>query len=253
MFFKTYLNGLAETLDIKYRSSLRQGINSADIGELCELFIKEFLLDYLDDHFRIFRGGNIVNIAGMRSPQLDVVLTNKSALKIFGDKGIYPIETVAAVFSITSNLTVPKLIKCIKELGKIPKSHYHFGFEKFYGDDFKKQTMDAWRHVIPYSCIFGFTGKIDSKVIHKINDHLLETTDHSLWPSIIIVNRKGMLEKEIEKSKEGKIKIQYTFTKFDSKEVWGVCFSKILFHLYNASKEQNYMMPNYGKYFAQDY
>ncbi len=47
MFFKNYLNGIAEMLDVKYKSFLRAEINPADIGELCELFVKEFLSECL--------------------------------------------------------------------------------------------------------------------------------------------------------------------------------------------------------------
>ncbi len=253
MFFKNLLNGVAETLDIKYKSSLRDGINSADIGELCEVFIKEFLTNCLDDQYKIFRGGNIVNTTGDRSPQLDVVLTNKNALKIFDDKGIYPIETVIGVFSITSNLTLTKLKKSIAEVGKIPKFNYYFQMEKFYGEKFINETHKLWEHIIPFSCIFGFKGSIKESWLTNINEEVSKTKDKSLWPSLIVVNKKGMFEKFVKGSNNGELEYWYEYVPINEKEKYGYYISKILFHLYTYSGEQYFRNPNYGKYFEKDY
>ncbi len=253
MFFNNLLNGTAEALDIKYQSSLRDGINSADIGELCEIFIKEFLTNCLDDHYKIFRGGNIVNTIGNRSPQLDIVLTNKNALKIFGDKGIYPIETVIGVFSITSNLTLAKLKHCMTELSKIPKHHYFFHMEKFYGDKFKTETDDVWKNTVPYSCIFGFKGNIKNTWLDEINKKAQEVSDKSLLPSLIVVNKKALFEKCIKKEANGQITFWYEYVPVNTKDKYGYYLSKILFHLYNLSGEQNFRRPNYGQYFDKDY
>ena len=57
--------------------------------------------------------------------------------------------------------------------------------------------------------------------------------DHSLWPSLIIVNKRGMFEKIITKISKNKVKEKYIYTSLESKEKWGECFSKILFHLKN--------------------
>jgi hypothetical protein len=172
MFFKNFLDGLSESLDIKYKSHKRDGINSADIGELCEIFIKEFLKDCLDDHYKIYRGGNIVNTLGDKSPQLDIVITNRNSLKIFGDKGIYPIETVSSVFSITSNLTSSKLRKTIIELGKIPKHNYAFNMQQFYGREFYNKTHEVWKKLIPYTCIFAFKGSAKENWLEIINEEV---------------------------------------------------------------------------------
>jgi hypothetical protein len=253
MFFKNLLNGVAETLDIKYKSSLRDGINSSDIGELCEVFIKEFLSNCLDDQYKVFRGGNIVNTTGDRSPQLDIVLTNKNALKIFGDKGIYPLETVVGVFSITSNLTLAKLKKCITELSKIPKFHYYFHMEKFYGEQFKFETEKVWEHTIPFSCVFGFKGSIKESWINEINAEVSKVKDKSLWPSLIVVNKKAMFEKCLADRGKGVLEYWYEYVPVSDKEKHGYYLSKILFHLDSLCSEQYFRKPNYGKYFEKDY
>lgn len=253
MFFKNHFNGLSEILDVKYKSSLRDGINSADIGEMCEIFIKEFLASCLDEHYKIFRGGNIINTVGNLSSQLDIVLTNRNTLKIFGDKGIYPIETVIGVFSITSNLTYSKLKKSLKEISSIPKHNYCFSMEKFYGRSFFDDTEKVWKNTVPYSCIFGFRGKINNKWIAKINVELSKVSDKSLWPSMIVVNKKGVIEKFIKKNETGEIEHWYEYVSIDTKEKYGLYISRILFHLYNLSNEQNFRRPNYANYFGKDY
>lgn len=253
MFFKNLLNGTAETLDIKYQSSLRDGINSADIGELCEIFIKEFLTNCLDDHYKIFRGGNIVNTIGDRSPQMDIVLTNKNTLKIFGDKGVYPIETLIGVFSITSNLTLSKLKKCIGELAKIPKHHYYFHMETFFGEKFKDETDMVWKVHVPFSCIFGFKGNIKESWLQEINKVAHQVSDKSLLPTLIVVNKKAMFEKCFKKQDNGKVTFWYEYVPINTRDKHGYYLSKILFHLYNLSGEQYFRKPNYAEYFGKDY
>ena len=253
MFFKNHFNAISEILDIYYNSSNRKGINSADIGELCELFVKNFLIDSLDDHYRIYRGGNIVNSSGSKSPQLDIILTNRNTLKLFGDKGIYPIESVISVFSITSNLTLPKLKKTIQEIGKIPKFNYAFGIEKFYGEEFKNKTHEVWKNILPFTCIFGFKGDIKETWINTIKSEISQIEDHSLWPSMIVINKKGMFEKQIKKTSDNEMQIKYVYTAIDKTDQHGFSFSKILFNLYTMSNEQIYVQPKYENYFAQDY
>src|ERR1051326_7822146 len=121
MFFKDYFLSLADVLDARFIGHQRAGQNPADIGELCEWFIKEFLDEALSSNLKIIRGGKIVNIQGKESNQLDVLACAKNTISIFSHKGIYPVETVGGVFSVTSTLSFPKLEKCIKEFASIPK------------------------------------------------------------------------------------------------------------------------------------
>lgn len=248
MFFKNYFNGLSEALDAKYRAYKRDKINSADIGELCEIFIREILNDFLDDHYKIFRGGNIINHIGQNSGQIDIVLTNKSALKIFSDKGIYPIESVSAIFSITSNLTLYKLKKSIKEIQRIPKSNYKFRIENFYGDDFINKVHHAWKKLVPFSCVFGFKGKISQKWVSELNKEAKNVVDKSLLPVLIIVNKKGIIERDLLSDE-----VVYTFNTIDSKEKYGEWLSRVLYRLYDMNRFQIYIYPKYEYYFSQDY
>lgn len=253
MFFKHYFNGLSEVLDVKYHSHMRDGINSADVGELCELFLKDFLLAGLDDHYSVFRGGNIINVRGIKSPQLDIILTNRNALKIFSDKGIYPIETVCGVFCVTSNLTLTKLKHEISQLSKIPKFAYGFDQHAAWGEKFNTEKHEVWKNLVPYSCIFGFTGDITENWLNAINEEVSRIQDHSLWPTTIIVNKKGMIEKVMCKEDGNRFKWKYVFTALNPDSNYGEWCSQILFQLYNLSGEQYYMRPKYENYFSQDY
>ena len=253
MVFKNYLNGLSDQLDTKFKSHLRPDLNSADKGELCELFTKDFLNNYIDNHYKIFRGGNVVNILGEQSPQLDIILTSRNTLKIFDDKGLYPIETLVGVFSVTSNLTLKKFKEDLSVLTKIPKRGFCFHMEKYFGDKFREETHKVWENAIPFSCVFGFTGDLTEKWMDELNSHLAAAVNKSLCPTIIMVNKKGMFEKFIRKDSNGDIVHYYEFVRLASPDFQGYAFSKILLGLYNLSAEQNYRRPDYGNYFKADY
>jgi hypothetical protein len=174
MFFKNYFLGVADVLQAKFHGHERSNQHSGDKGELCENFVQEFLKDSLADNFKIFRGGQVINSHGQQSKQLDIVLCGKRTIKIFGDKGIYPVESVFGVFSITSTLSFSKLKDCMHEFHSIPKHDYYFSMEKFYGEasttatglsegimwDFKKDELN--KTLIDY---YGF----DESFIPKVN------------------------------------------------------------------------------------
>src|SRR5689334_13104197 len=110
MFFKDYFISIAEIINSQFRGYEAITKNPADKGELCEIFIKNFLQESLGDSFKIFRGGRIVNCLDAESKQIDIILTGKRSIKLFGDKGIFPTETVQGCFSITATLTKEKLL-----------------------------------------------------------------------------------------------------------------------------------------------
>ncbi len=54
MFFNNYFNSVAEIIQAKFNGSSYNDQNPADKGELCEIFIKEFLIDSIGDNFISF-------------------------------------------------------------------------------------------------------------------------------------------------------------------------------------------------------
>jgi len=59
MLFKNYFNSIADILEARLKGYEIKNMNPADKGELCELLIKDFLLDALSDNFKVFRGGKV--------------------------------------------------------------------------------------------------------------------------------------------------------------------------------------------------
>jgi hypothetical protein len=192
-------------------------------------------------------------VIGEQSPQLDIVLTNRNTLKIFDDKGIYPIETLVGVFSVTSNLTLQKFKDDIQQLEKIPKRRYCFHMEKYFGEKFRDDTHKVWENTIPFSCVFGFEGDLKDLWIDELNNHLSKAANKSLCPTIVMVNKKGMFEKFIKKQPDGQIEHFYEFVPLNLPDGQGYAFSKILYDLYNLSAEQNYRRPDYANYFKADF
>lgn len=253
MFFKNYFLGVCDILQAKFQGHKRANPNPTDTGELCEAFVKEFLVDSLGENFKIFRGGQIINSLGKQSKQLDIVLCGKRTIKIFGDKGIYPVESVFGVFSVTSSLSFSKLKDCMMEFRSIPKHDYFFSIEQFYDEKFREETQQAYELLFPYNCVFAFSGDINEKWIDKIYTFMTEhQVNPALWPDMIVVNQKGMIELDRSKTIEGKVNLEYHYIDFKKYENYGVCFSKMLFHLYNLSHEEFVLKPQYDQYFNKD-
>ena len=253
MLFKNYFDSVATILEAKLNSYERDQMNPADKGELCELFIKDFIEDALSDNFKIFRGGKIVNCLGASSKQLDIVLCSKRTIKIFSDKGIYPTETVKGVFSITATLDLPKLIDCLKEFNSIPKTGYHFTAQKFFPEQFKIETQRIYENATPFTCIFAYKGNIQSSWINDLYKWITENKPNpSLTPDIIVVNKKGMILKKWTKTGDNKFNVTYHFIDFEVSLNPGECFSRILYDLYNLSYEEFFLQPDYTEYFNND-
>ncbi len=198
MFFKNYFDAMADILAIKFNSVKIQGKNKSDKGELCEMFIKELLKDIFSDQFKIFRGGQIININDSKPlKQIDIILVAKKTAKIFDEKGIFPIESVHGVFSVTSTLNHPKLFGkkgIIEEFKSIPKDNPQFGhlFEELFEEGDYEGVLSLWRMLFPYKCAFGFEGSINENWAKELNDTIKDDPNlKNELPDVIIVNKKG--------------------------------------------------------------
>jgi hypothetical protein len=255
MFFKDYFISVANTLQSKHDGYTRKGQNNADLGELRETFLKDFLQDSLGDSFKIFRGGKIVDIKNNESKQIDIVLCGKNTIKIFSDKGIYPTETVFGVFCITSNLTKKKLVEDINVLQSIPKKFFSINIESFAGSNYAHAFEKyIWDYIFPYKCVFAFSGNLKEEWIKDLNDITNSNPEKfPLMPDLIVVNKVGMIQKKFITDDNKNLKrVQYTYTNFNKIQNTGICFSSILYNLYNISKEESLLNPNYARYFIQD-
>jgi len=261
MIFQEYFNSVADVLAAKLKGYVRRELNNADKGELCEVFIKDFLFDSFGHLFQIFRGGKIVNSKEEYSYQLDVIVCRKRTIKLFSDKGVYPLESVMGVFSITSTLDPSKLEECCKGLLSIPKRNYKFNIPNQFPDSFKVQTANIYKFITPYTCVFAFDGSINDKWIKKLND-IVDCTDpalYSLLPSLIVVNKKGMILKSKINSSgisdKSQIKLEkptFDFIDLQNSDYYGDCFGRIVNELFNLSHEELYMQFDYTSYFNRD-
>ncbi len=198
MFFREYLNAAADIIDAKFRGNRWQGQNSADIGEVCEVFVNEFLSQFLSNQFSIFRGGNIVSSVGNKSEQMDIVLCDKHCPVIFAHKGLYPIEAVLGVFAVTSNLTRAKLGSSITCLGSIPDETPRFYYIAPWRGTLEpdENVIETWRRRVPYRCIFGINGVPDDDSVVELNQAATKNKFAlERMPDLIVVNRCGMIVK----------------------------------------------------------
>lgn len=252
MFFKDYFNSIADQLDAKYRGIQRQ--KPDDKGELCEVFIKDFLTDFLSDQFKIFRGGNIINIDGSKSRQLDVILTAKNTIKIFDDKGFYPIESVYAVFSITSTLNHPKLLDCFEEFKSIPKQNPHF---EFHHPLDRENVLKKWKERFPFKCIFGFTGSINQKWEDELNGMVNKDMNlKEMLPDFTIINKKGTVikihKKPCKMCNGSETNKDFHYTDFNQYKYYGAVFPLMLNELYFLSTWQESIAIPYQDYFNKE-
>lgn len=261
MFFREYFISIADCLEAQFTGIQRKGQNTTDKGELCEMFIKNLLSDLFNDHFKIFRGGKIVNIDNDESKQIDIILTAKNAIKIFSDKGIYPIESVYGVFSITSTLDHSKLFDkngIIEEFKSIPKNNPQFEYNNFIDGipGLEEKMLGFWNESIPFKCIFGFTGDINDKWENELNQIVAEDRSvKSGLPDLIIVNRKGMIVKlngPTQSSNGNIIDKDFHFTRFVNYKNYGAPMIMIAQTLFGLSDWQNRLITRYGKYFKKD-
>lgn len=249
MFFKEHFISIADIIDSKFRGYEKIAKNPADKGELCEIFMKEFLIDALDDSFKIFRGGRVVNCKGDESKQIDIILTGKRTIKLFGDKGIYPTETVYGCVSVTATLTRDKLLDCCAEFKSIPKKGFDFYSDGHLDKKFIEQSINAWKHLIPYKCIFAYKGDLKEEWISELIDLSKDAEiPHNVIPDIVVVNKVGMIEKDFDENGKTRLHVIH----FDKYPNYGVPFSKILYHLNTFNLEELYLRPEINQYLNKD-
>ena len=254
MFFKEYFKSIADIIEAKYKGHITLNQNNADKGELCEIFVKDFLFETLDDSFKIARGGKVIDHCGNSSKQIDIVVLAKKSLKLFYDKGIYPTETVYGVVSVTSNLDKAKVLDCCEEFISIPKQNYKFFVERFVDEKYAKETEGIWKTLVPYKVIFAYSGNIRKEWIDEIME-INKTSFNPLntTPDLIIVNKKGFIEKTIFQDADEQLNFSLKFVPFnDNYKNYGVPFSKMLFHLNTLAHEEIILKPKLEYYFDQD-
>src|SRR5271170_2780739 len=196
MFFKDHFRAVCDCLDAKFQGMKHKGQNSADRGELCELFVRSFLDDFLSDQFNVFRGGHVVDSMGEKSKQIDIVLTAKNTIRFFRDKGIYPVETVYGIVSVTATLDLDKLKSELAVFSSIPRRNLHFVYSPMVD---KERFLRNWNGNCPYRCLFAFGGTIKEEWGKYLNELATgEESDIADMPHLVVLNKAGMFLKNTD-------------------------------------------------------
>lgn len=251
--FRNYFISISDILASRIKAHERSTLNSNDKGELCESFIQDFLVDAMGNLFTIYRGGKIVNAKNQFSNQLDIILCRKRTLKLFGDKGLYPIESIMASIEITATLTEEKLMKDCSKLLSIPKKDYNFHMSAHLSEGFRKESLKVYQIMLPLTGIFGYRGDIKPDWVNVLNKLLNEADQvgKSLMPMFVAVNKSGFIFKKITPV-EKKVTVEYLYMDFSHPDLHGETFGRILNMLYNISQEEINMQFDYTHYFNAD-
>lgn len=257
MSFDNRFLEIIDVLDARYRRSAAIKPNSADIGELSETFIRDALAEIVEGSARAYRGGKIIDSSGHQSKQMDVVVTSRHALKIYADKGLYPVESVIGAFAITTHLTLNKLLGDIGGLASIPVSKPAFSVQMPGLDQHLPQILKHWPTVSPYRCVFAFSGVIKRQWITSLNNLVRKKrVSIDAMPSLIVVNRVGAIHKigplqaahGVHPSIAGKNDL-FGFTPFTTEQHVISPLKLILNALNTLSHWQFHLSPNYSVYF----
>jgi hypothetical protein len=260
VIFGKYLSKVADIIQTKFESFKHSKQNSADIGELCETILRTQLDEFFSNQYRVLRGGCIVNIRGEMSGQVDVICVAKSGLKIFEEKGVYPVESVYGVFSVTSKLDLNKFRESVMGFKDIPQKEYstiEYAARLNNLDTPEKRHYEFWSEEIPFRCIFAFGGKITPKCINFIKKIVAEDSKNLIWlPDYIIINKKSVLCKirprtilaSSNKNPEG----PYHLIDLSHIDKQGLPFVYILSSLSGHNKFQQIFPLDYANYFNRE-
>lgn len=146
-----------------------------------------------------------------------------------------------------------KLQSCISEFQSIPNKDYSFSIPGYIPHDYVIETIQAWEVLFPFKCLFAYNGEINKEMIEEINKLNKENGGSiNLLPDLIMVNKKGIIRKELIEFKNNTPIFRYNFHNFDEKTPIGTPFSYILFHLFNHSNEEFLLRTKYENYFNSD-
>ena len=105
----------------------------------------------------------------------------------------------------------------------------------------------------PVCCVFAFKGNIQPSWIEHLLNWINTNKPHdSLTPSLIIVNKKGVIFRRVEKTGEGKAKYTYHYLDLTVTSLPGMALTHLLNELYSLMQEERYMQADHNYYFNAD-
>jgi hypothetical protein len=248
MFFRAHLTAAATILDANSQGMRYKEQNSADVGEHCELFLKTFLAETFTGMANVHRGGKVVDVAGNKSKQMDMVLTGRNSLQLMTNKGLYPIETVFGIVSVTSTLDHHKLADCIDECRSLPIAD-----PRFHLAPGSQRLIECWRKLCPYKVVFGYRGDLTEKSIGVLMRHVKNGVPPDTLPDLIMVNKVGWIQK-VDETRDSSVSggQLYQIKKFQKEADYFLPLNQLLSDLYHACLWHQSLIPLLQDYFEAD-
>ncbi len=174
--------------------------HAGDKGEETEEILREFLNHHLPQRFRAAEG-IIIDNANQISRQTDVIVYDALASPVYRYSKktlILPVDTVAAVIEVKSRLNKPDLedaykkIASCKSLKKRPISEAD-----------QPATGSKLRAAGTFGVVFGFASDTSLATLAAHTEELNKKYDWRLWPNMILVLDKGVINYCIQFPGEG--------------------------------------------------
>ena len=95
--------------------------------------------------------------------------------------------------------------------------------------------------------MFAYKGEIKQEWINDLLESYKDELFYNAIPDLIVVNKVGMIEKNITSNKK-----ELGFISFKDYENIGIPFGKMLYHLNTFNWEELYLQPELKNYFNKD-
>jgi hypothetical protein len=179
----------------KYLLAYSDAIGIADhkvnLGSAREALIANFLKNNLPKAIN-YSTGELFDFNGIKSGQLDIVLTPSTApqLNLFGDYNLIASDTTLGVIEVKSTLTTGKGPSASMS-GAMSNCYKVKQLDKVNGGELKLSKSKILLCTVPY-LIFAFTGGREDSVLRNIDSHLAgNKKSFKDAPDIIVVLDKG--------------------------------------------------------------
>lgn len=195
-----YFNAVAGKLANTYElSSTVQ--NHSDKGFQRELAVKEILSRHLPMRLEAKLGGHIFGYNQEDSKQIDIMVVNDTGINFLEhEKPFYPIENIAAAFTIKSKISSNELKDCLENLASIPQVFENIiRFDSLHPSAFLK-----FRELFPVLFIFAYSG-IDGATLLKEVEKFYSENSHipiNRRPAGILVNKQAYIKRNVSPTQD---------------------------------------------------
>lgn len=190
LMIRDYFNSLAEELAVKGRSSSMGG-HRADVGSNREQSLINILNAHLPDRLSAVSGGTVLNLEGLVSGQIDVIVKNDLFPKFdHHHKTAVITESVAGVISVKSRLDKAALEDSIRNVCSVPDystETLELSNSSILREDLQRQFMQNW----PWRAVFAYEG-LDPNTIyhHAMKFYNSGEVPQNRLPDMIVINKK---------------------------------------------------------------